>query len=201
MSLSANTTGYMNTALGVFAGSNITTGINNTAIGYDAQVPSGTSSNQVRIGNTSVTYAGVQVAWTITSDKRWKQNILPLNHGLGFISKLNPVSYIRKNDENGKTEYGFIAQEVEDVLKEYNIDKSGMITVDDNGMYELRYNDLLAPMVKAIQELKTENDELKKEINELKTVNEKVALLEKMIADIKNNKEQVIKTSSNGDNK
>jgi hypothetical protein len=143
----------------------------------------------------------VQVAWTITSDKRWKQNILPLNLGLGFISKLNPVSYSRKNDDpeysGQKTEYGLIAQEVEEVLKQEDVNNSGMITIDDKGNYELRYNDLIAPMIKAIQELKEENDELKKEVNELKTVNEKVAKLEQIIEEIKNNKEQVIKTSSN----
>jgi len=137
-------------------------------------VPSGTANNQVRIGNTSVTYAGVQVPWTITSDKRWKQNILPTNLGLGFISKLNPVSYTRINDENQKTEYGFLAQEIEEVLKENNIDKSGMITIDDNDMYELRYNDLLAPIVKSIQELNDKNESLQAENNELKERNSKL---------------------------
>jgi hypothetical protein len=48
----------------------------------------------------------VQVAWTVTSDRRYKENITPIGMGLGFISKLNPVSYVRKNDEKGKTEYG-----------------------------------------------------------------------------------------------
>ena len=30
-----------------------------------AQVPSATANNQVRMGNTSIVYAGIQVAWTI----------------------------------------------------------------------------------------------------------------------------------------
>ncbi len=158
-----NSTGNQNTAIGVNAGSGITTGSNNIAVGVNAQVPSNTSDNQIRLGNTFITYAGVQVAWTVTSDRRYKDNIAPINSGLGFISKLNPVSYVRKNDENKKTEYGLIAQEVEEVLKELGIENHAMLTVTDEGMYELRYNDLIAPMIKAIQELKEQNMKLKKE--------------------------------------
>jgi hypothetical protein len=176
-----NSLGFNNTALGYNAGNLITSGSNNTAIGNDAQVPSVTSSNQVRIGNTFVTYAGVQVAWTITSDRRWKKNILASNLGLGFISKLKPVSYTRINDKSEKTEYGFIAQDVEEVLKEYDIEKSGVISIDDEGRYEMRYNDLLAPMVKAIQELKEENDMLRTEIESLKKTEERLAELEGII--------------------
>jgi hypothetical protein len=165
----AYSTGNNNTALGDYAGYNITSGSNNTCIGHDAQVPSATSDNQVRIGDTNVTYAGVQVAWTITSDRRWKSNVTGSDLGLNFVSKLNPVCYTRKNDEKQRTEYGFIAQEIEEVLKDAGVEKAGMLTVDDEGMYELRYNDLLAPMVKAIQELKTENDALKNELVTLRT--------------------------------
>ncbi len=147
-------------------------------------MPNGTLSNQVRIGNTAVTYAGVQVAWTITSDRKWKSNIYNTNLGLNFISKLNPVYYTRNNDENKKTEYGFIAQEVEEVLKESDVNNSGIITKDDNGNYEMRYNDLLAPMVKAIQELKAENDKLKSEVESLKATNDRIVKLEKMINEI-----------------
>jgi hypothetical protein len=176
-SLSQNTDGNYNTAIGHYAGSNITTGSNNIAIGNNAQIPSASADNQVRIGNADITYAGIQVAWTVTSDKRLKDDIQPLNSGLDFMSKLHPVSYNRKNDVNHKTEYGFIAQEVEDVLKKQGVQNSGMLTIDDKGYYELRYNDLFAPMVKAIQELKNENELLKKdnvllknEINSLRTL-------------------------------
>ena len=165
-----NNSGNYNTALGYSAGSNITSGSNNIAIGYNAQVPTATASNQIRLGNTSITYAGIQVAWTVTSDRRYKDNIQPLNLGLGFISKLNPVSYYRKADEKQRTEYGLIAQEVEQVLKECGVEKPGMLTITDEGMYELRYNDLLAPMIKAIQELKEKNEKLTSRLNELEMI-------------------------------
>ena len=174
-------------------------------------MPSGTASNQVRIGNTAVTYAGVQVAWTITSDRRWKSDIQNTGLGLGFLSKLRPVSYFRNNDESKKTEYGFIAQEVEEVLKESGSKNTGMITITDEGKYELRYNDLLAPMVKAIQELnekctalQTENSELKIEVESLKDMKVKLAALEqsqseliKLIRSNSGNETQNIKISDN----
>lgn len=165
-SLYSNTGGNQNTAVGYNALYN-TTGSYNTAIGYDAQVPNVSGSYQVRIGSPAVTYAGVQVAWTITSDKRWKSDIKSSELGLNFISKLKPVSYFRNNDENKRTEYGFIAQDVEEVLKESGVENSGMLTISDEGMYELRYNDLLSPMVKAIQELSEELHAEKTKNNEL----------------------------------
>ncbi|MCZ8286385.1 MAG: tail fiber domain-containing protein, partial [Bacteroidia bacterium] len=120
-----------------------------------------TASNQVRIGNTAVTYAGVQVAWTITSDKRWKTEIQPSGLGLSFIKALRPVSYIRKNDATKKIEYGFIAQEVETLLSASGVANSGLITKDEEGLLSMRYNDLISPMVKAIQEQQDMIEELK----------------------------------------
>lgn len=170
LSLSSNTTGNYNSAFGYDAGSSITTGTNNICIGYNAQVPDGTASNQVQIGNASVGTAYIEVGWTTPSDRRIKSDIRQSDLGLEFVSKLNPVSYIRQNDEKGRTEYGFIAQEVEDLLNEANVDNAGMLLIDQAGKYGLRYNDFLAPIVKAIQELKGENDRLKEELGLIRAV-------------------------------
>lgn len=150
--LYSNTSGSYNTSSGMNALYSNTTGSNNIGIGYNAQVPSATASNQVRIGDANITYAGIQVAWSITSDKRWKADIMPSNLGLDFIKKLNPVFYTRNNDKSKKTEYGFIAQELEATLNNSGAENNGIITIDDEGMYSVRYNDLIAPMVKAMQE-------------------------------------------------
>lgn len=183
-SLYNNVSGNYNTALGNNAGSNITTGNNNTTIGNDAQIQNGTLSNQVQIGNLSVTHAYCNVAFQLGSDRRFKSNILNSNLGLNFITKLRPVSYTRKIDELQKIEYGFIAQEVEEALTEAGVDNSGIITISDKGNYAMRYNDLFSPIVKAIQELKAENDELRKEVSQLKTVNEKVVKLEQIVNEL-----------------
>lgn len=150
-----------NTAIGYRTLLTVTTGTNNIGIGYNADVPIATNNNQIRMGNTSITYAGVQVAWTITSDKNWKSEITSSNLGLDFIKALRPVSYVRNNDESKKTEYGFIAQEVEALLNTSGASNNGIITKDDAGMLGMRYNDLIAPMVKAIQEQQDMIEELK----------------------------------------
>ena len=166
--LNSNTTGFQNTAFGFQALSANTTESNNIGIGYDAQVSNSTGSNQVRIGNTWIAYAGIQVAWTTTSDKRWKSDIQNSSLGLNFISKLRPVSYYRNNDESKKIEYGFIAQELEAALDNEGAKNNGIISIDDQGMYGVRYNDLIAPMVKAIQEQQEMINTLQKENKDFK---------------------------------
>lgn len=145
-------TNNYNTSIGASSGNLISSGLNNTTIGYNAQVPTATGNNQVRIGSTGVTYAGIQVAWSITSDKRWKEGVKKNDLGLDFIKTLNPVSYYRTNDELKKIEYGFIAQELEEALNKAGATNNGIITKDDYGYLSVRYNDLLAPIVCAIKE-------------------------------------------------
>ena len=164
------TGGSNNTFVGFQTG-NATTGTNNTAIGFGAQVPTTSGNNQIRIGNTSVGYAGVQVAWTITSDKRLKTNTENSLLGLDFIKTVRPVSYFRKNDSSQKTEYGFIAQEVEDALKRHGDYNNGIVSKDDAGMYAVRYNDFIPITIKAIQEQQLLIELLQKTNAELKETN------------------------------
>ncbi|MDZ7764555.1 MAG: tail fiber domain-containing protein [Melioribacteraceae bacterium] len=97
--------------------------------------------------------------------------------GLDFISKLRPVSCYRKNDDRKRTEYGFIAQDVEKLLDKFGVENYGMVSVADNGTYSMRYDDLFAPLVKAVQQLKEENENLKKEIAAIKnSINEQVKI-------------------------
>ncbi|MBU2554766.1 MAG: tail fiber domain-containing protein [Bacteroidetes bacterium] len=53
-----------------------------------------------------------------TSDKRVKENITELQNSLDLIGKLRPVSYnkIDKVEQGSRLNYGFIAQEVEEVI-------------------------------------------------------------------------------------
>jgi hypothetical protein len=88
--LYSNKIGSRNTALGYYADVSTDNLSNATAIGYGAKVD---ASNKVRIGNTSVTSIGGQVAWTTFSDGRYKKNIKENVPGLAFINSLRPVTY------------------------------------------------------------------------------------------------------------
>lgn len=145
----SNATGN-NVFIGYQTGS--TTGSNNIAIGYNSQVDVAANSNQIRLGDQNILLATTKVSWTTSSDSRWKNNILNTELGLNFIKSLRPVSYFRKDDPKKKTEYGFVAQEVETALVEAKDSNNGIVNKDDNGMYGLRYNDFISISVKAIQE-------------------------------------------------
>jgi hypothetical protein len=105
--LYSNTTGSYNIADGWRALYSNTTGSYNICIGYDADVYTNNlsnataigynalanSSNQVRIGNSSVTSIGGFAGWTNFSDGRTKKNIRTDVPGLAFINHLQPVTY------------------------------------------------------------------------------------------------------------
>jgi hypothetical protein len=102
-----NTSGYYNLADGAYAGCDNTTGSDNTAVGGFATVSSGalsnttalgyeaipSSSNQIILGNSSVTSIGGAVGWTNFSDGRYKKNIQQNVPGLAFINRLTPITY------------------------------------------------------------------------------------------------------------
>ena len=104
-----------------------------------------------------------------TSDKNLKDNITESDLGLSFIKELKPVSY--KWKDKTRTHYGLIAQDVETVLSDISkptADFAGFIKMEpeeeapkheENPVtetrYGLRYNEFIAPLIKAIQEQQT----------------------------------------------
>ncbi len=63
---------------------------------------------------------------------------------------------------------GFVAQDVEKAAKEINYDFSGVDAAKNNkDLYSLRYAEFVVPLVKAVQELSIQNDELLKRIEKL----------------------------------
>ena len=82
----------------------------------------------------------------VSSDKRLKEDIKSIKHGLNSIMQLNPVQYKMKNGVDRIT-LGLIAQEVEGVIPE------AVHSPDNqNDYYALRYAELIPVLVKAIQE-------------------------------------------------
>lgn len=190
-------TGNNNTALGILSGTSLTSGSNNILLGYNAQLLSPTTSNQITIGNGSITTFRCNVQ-TITSlsDMRDKKNIKDLNLGIDFIMKLKPRQFNWDKREwyegdisdgskmSEAPTAGFIAQELDEVQTTQNADWLNLVLKSNPERMEASYGNLLPVMVKAIQELKTENDELREEIGLLKTANEKIVKLEQMLNEL-----------------
>ena len=110
----------------------------------------------------------------VSSDQNYKTDIVDSNLGLDFVNALRPVSF-KFLDGGIRTHYGLIAQEVEAVLgadasdtaiwTKETIEASpevpadeylpGQPAVEEHVRQSLRYNELISPMIKAIQELTT----------------------------------------------
>jgi hypothetical protein len=89
-----------------------------------------------------------------SSDARLKKNVTPVSLGLDFINDLRPVEYDWINPSLTGHHYGFLAQ---DVLP---LGFAGVDTSNPNE-YAIRYTDLIAPLVKAVQELSAEVQRLR----------------------------------------
>jgi hypothetical protein len=102
------------------------------------------------------------------SDARYKRDIEPLEHGMNFIREIVPVTYdpLTENTDDdpeatvGRTHYGFTTQNILQALT--NAGETRDVAIVDVGGCDLsmgsdrqylNHSALIAPMVKAIQEL------------------------------------------------
>ena len=133
------------------------------------------------IGNTNIErlYAAQDGAGVLyadatiqSSDRRLKENIEDTTLGLDFINELKPVSYkwIKDKQEGHKTHQGLIAQDVETVMDALGMSKDDHAIVhydEHEDKYRMNYNELIGPLIKAVQELKADNDALKARVEVL----------------------------------
>lgn len=112
-----------------------------------------------------------------------------MQNGLDIVMKLRPVSYLWKTDrknhdlETDKTKkahnYGFIAQDVMKILPDLVTETPPEMQPPDKPgaapkklgkaevMYGLDYNGFISPAIRAIQELKAENDAMRARLDAL----------------------------------
>jgi hypothetical protein len=141
-------------------------------------------------GNVNV--AGTLTASSVvqSSDARLKEAVSSVGVGLGLINDLNPVRYHRINNPESDIEMGLMAQEVEATLAKHGLGNSGMVVQpDDKGYLYLRYNDLLAPMIKAIQELDDASEAKDEQIASLQQKLE--SQQEELLAIVQSQQEQI----------
>lgn len=125
-----------------------------------------------------------------SSDARLKEAVSSVGVGLGLINDLNPVRYHRINNPESDIEMGLMAQEVQVTLAKHGLGNSGMVVQPDNeGYLYLRYNDLLAPMIKAIQELDDASEAKDEQIASLQQKLE--SQQEELLAIVQSQQEQI----------
>ena len=134
-------------------------------------LPNGNNTRNIGTASTRVSVLYTANAVNV-SDQTLKTEIEDCDLGLDFINTLQPKSY--KNlqdvgvaleeghDDYNRKHYGLIAQDLKDGLL-----KDSVYGTKD-GEYSLAYNDLIAPLIKAVQEQQEQIETLKQEVEELK---------------------------------
>jgi hypothetical protein len=156
--LSAITIGGFNTALGYFAGSNLTTGEYNTCIGHNALASTATVVGEFTLGDANVTNLRcADTTISTLSDARDKTNIADLPYGINFIQALRPVQFdwaARDGSRQGRKDFGFIAQELDQVEQSFGCQAYTRLVHKDNPeSWEADPIKTYPILVKAVQEL------------------------------------------------
>ncbi|MEP6586951.1 MAG: tail fiber domain-containing protein [Candidatus Udaeobacter sp.] len=156
--LISNTIGSGNIALGNGAGFNVTTGNFNIAIGNfgfadDSQtIRIGTDQTKTFIagirgittGNNNAVSVVIDSAGqlgTMSSSRRFKKEIKPMDKASEAILALKPVTFHYKSDKTNTPHFGLIAEEVAEVDPD-------LVVRDDNGeIYTVRYDQVNAMLL------------------------------------------------------
>lgn len=110
------------------------------------------------IGSSTLRWNNIYLsnAPDVSSDARLKKNVKDSDLGLGFINSLRPVSWTWKDENQGTVEhYGVIAQEAELAIAKAKGEPSDVIVTHnkDSDSYSVKYTELIAPLIKAVQEM------------------------------------------------
>jgi len=109
----------------------------------------------------------LDVRTTSPSDVRLKEEITDCDLGLAFVKQLRPVSYKLKADPKHQKGYGLIADEVEDIIplgSSLVYEEPDWKVGDKVGFKTIHYPSYVAVLIKAVQELSAQIEELKKQI-------------------------------------
>jgi hypothetical protein len=112
------------------------------------------------VGNSTIKYnSGSGQLFYDTSSLRYKKNIRDSSYGLDSVTKMRSVQYEYK--DSNYSDVGIIAEELEAIIPE-------LVGKNADGQPEsVLYDRLTSVLIKAVQELKTENDSLKSRIEAL----------------------------------
>ena len=209
-----STTGNANTALGSLAGGNATTGSGNVYIGASMLGAAG-ESNQTYIRNVNTTSVSggntdtVTVNLTtgllghLTSSRRHKEDIKPMDNASEALYRLKPVTfhYKKEIDRNQVLDYGLIAEDVAEIDSNLAVcNRDGQVeSVRHNAINAMLLNEFLkehrkvgkleAEIARQRKDFQTAVANQQQEIERLAaTVKEQAALIQQVSAQIQLNR-------------
>lgn len=168
------------TAVGVYGYATTTSAVKSAVYGVHGELAAGLW-NQTNCwagyfnGGVNILGPGFINSVAISSDGKLKKNIEPINNGLSIIKQLKPKTYVFKADEYSfmnlpkEKQYGFIAQELEQILPEAV--RASVIKDNKNEDFEYKavnYIELIPILTNAIQEQQTQIESQQAQIEDLK---------------------------------
>ena len=177
------TTGDNNTIFGYNTDSTGGGGANRLGFGVSLSLD---TNNQVKIGvstNFITNNFASNATWTHSSDERLKENIENDSLGLSFITDLRTVTFNWKKKEDIPEEivgehpaerdtetqqHGLIAQEVKASLDKLGVEEFAGWSEGEGGTQMVSEAMFVYPLIKAVQELSDQVEDLKAEIETLK---------------------------------
>jgi hypothetical protein len=127
------------------------TGFFSPGAGQFTVVSTGSSVLNVNASGIRVTGIATAIDFDALSDINYKKNVITVNNALSKVDQLRGVSFDWK--KTGRSSYGVIAQELEEVLPEL---------VHGNDPKTVNYNGIIGVLIEAIKELKKEVEDLKR---------------------------------------
>jgi hypothetical protein len=113
------------------------------------------------IGTSGDIFAGGDVVAYASSDIRLKDNVELISNPLQKINQIGGYSFVwneEKQDIYKGTDYGVIAQEIEQILPE-------LVDTRENGYKAVKYDKLVSLLIEGIKDLSKQVEELKEKIN------------------------------------
>lgn len=145
-------------------------GITSPSITHRLTVTDSTSLNVARFNGSGTTQCTVVAGtgWSCTSDQRLKENISNIVDASSIIKGLRPVSYNWKGNTS-HLQYGFIAQEVENILPD-------IVTDTEDGYKSMQTMGLIPYLVKSQQEQISRIDNIESLLNNFSFDNSVISL-------------------------
>ena len=214
--LGSNSSGNSNTAIGISALSSNSTGNNNIAVGFGAgfnvimahdticigasgaDVPNSCFISQI-FGITPPINDAVPVVidsagqlGTVSSSRRFKKEIKPMDQTSEAVLALKPVTFHYKSDKTNRPEFGLIAEEVAAVNPD-------LVVRDSNGeIYTVRYDAVNATLLNEFLKEHRKVEKLEATVAALAaTVKEQAVQIQKVSAEVRINKPAVKVVSRN----
>lgn len=167
---SISTEGYIRSKMGFYTEGNI----------------SGTHYGTYMYDGNAYTFGNAVNAVINASDRKIKDNIkyddLP-----DILDDIKPASFKFKGRDDGKIHFGVIAQDIQTILSEHELDNCGLVTKcdahnesdnTDNELLLVSYNEFIPLLIDRCQKLTKENKEQQNKIDDLE---ERLARLEALI--------------------